>query len=263
MSSCTNPPAISASAGSSPPETRIAETLRRYLRGASAVASGDVDGGDFGVDSGGRRRDAAAATAGGAPRRCPMEVRGTPRVRPVVFMLLATLVGGTSLARAADDLIPPTLPCVDGLFTRSPGGHGRLRRRRWLCDVDGQVNGACTFGRRCRPCFGCPGIRTRCRVTVSLRVGEQRQEGRVTLACASSGTSTPCGPASSCDTVSEMCVAREPVGPPIVYACAPVPAGCESDRSCRCAGASLCQGAFSTCADVGPNSVDCTCPLCQ
>ena len=184
--------------------------------------------------------------------------------------MLATLAGGTSLARAADDVRAPTLTCVDGLLTRrlpSPGEHLPPRLRRWLCDVDGEVNGVCTFGRRCRPSrllaqgFVSPGVR--CRVTTPVPVGEQRQEGPVTLACTASSTPTPCGPALSCDTASEVCVAREPVGPAIIYACAPVPAGCESDRSCRCAGASLCQGAFGTCVDAGPNSITCECLLCQ
>ncbi len=194
-----------------------------------------------------------------------MTLRGIRWVPPLAFVLLAVLVGETcSAARAADDVRSPTLTCVDGLFTRSipiPGEHPRLRR--WHCDVDGQVNGACTFGRRCRQCFGCPGLRIRCRVTVPVPVGEQRQEGAVTLACLASTTRTPCGPALSCDTATEICVAREPVGPAITYACEPVPPGCESDRSCRCAGASLCQGAFSTCADAGPNAITCECPLCQ
>ena len=195
-----------------------------------------------------------------------MAVREMRWVLPVAFMVLATLVGGTRLSRAADDVRPPTLTCVDGVFTRRiprPGETGPLRLRRWACDVDGQVNGECTFGRRCRQCFGCPGIRIRCRVTVPVPVGEQRQEGPLTLACSPSSTPSPCGPALSCDTATEVCVAREPVGPAIIYACDPVPAGCESDRSCRCAGASLCQGAFGTCADAGPNSITCECPLCQ
>ena len=183
----------------------------------------------------------------------------------VAFAVLASLVAGTSRAPATDDVLPPTLTCVDGLFTKiapRPGEHS-LRRRRWRCDVDGQANGMCTFGRRCRQCFGCRGLRIRCGVTVPVPVGEQRQEGPVMLACVSSSTPTPCGPELSCDTVSEMCVAREPVGPAIIHACEPVPAGCESDRSCRCGGASLCQGAFRTCAEAGPNSITCVCPGCQ
>ena len=194
-----------------------------------------------------------------------MTVRGTCSVLAVAFAVIAAVVSGTSRARAADDVIPPRLTCVDGLFTRTvprPGEHARLRRR-WLCDVDGQANGVCTFGRRCRQCFGCSGIRVRCRVTVPVPVDEQQQEGPVILACIASSTSTPCGSTLSCDTASQVCVAREPVGPAVIHACEPVPAGCEADRSCRCAGASLCQGTFSTCVDAGPNSITCVCPRCQ
>jgi hypothetical protein len=73
----------------------------------------------------------------------------------------------------------------------------------------------------------------------------------------------PCGPALICDGASEICVAREPVGPAIVYECKPVPAGCELDRSCTCAAPSLCRPPFDVCTDVGANAIDCGCPLCQ
>ncbi len=75
---------------------------------------------------------------------------------------------------------------------------------------------------------------------------------------------TACGPLASCDRASEVCVSRHPVGPAIVHSCVPVPPGCESERSCACAGAALCTGAFALCRDdLGDNRIDCECPLCQ
>ena len=74
---------------------------------------------------------------------------------------------------------------------------------------------------------------------------------------------TPCGPDLSCDSASEICVSHGPVGPAVLYACEPVPAGCESNRSCECAGATLCQPPFATCRDGGPNAIFCDCPQCQ
>jgi len=75
---------------------------------------------------------------------------------------------------------------------------------------------------------------------------------------------TPCGPSGLvCDTQTEVCVARTPVGPAIVYECQPVPQGCESDRSCGCAGAALCQDPFHVCTELGANQIQCECPLCQ
>jgi hypothetical protein len=73
----------------------------------------------------------------------------------------------------------------------------------------------------------------------------------------------PCGPMLTCDRATEVCVAREPLGPAIVYECKPVPVGCESDRSCACTGSSLCVPPFDVCNDVGANAIDCSCPLCQ
>jgi len=127
--------------------------------------------------------------------------------------------------------------------------------------VDGQANGECTFGRRCRRCHGCSGIRIRCRVRVVVPVGEQRQEGPLTLACTSSSTPTPCGPELSCVSASQICVRREH-GFGVVYACEPVPSGCESDRSCGCVGAGLCPARSDTCRDEGPNSISCRCAEC-
>jgi hypothetical protein len=74
---------------------------------------------------------------------------------------------------------------------------------------------------------------------------------------------TPCGPDLSCDSMTQICVSRGPVGPSVVYACAPVPPGCELDRTCGCAGASLCQPPFDTCQDTDRNEIFCECVECQ
>jgi len=191
-----------------------------------------------------------------------MRIPGTHRVLPVAFAVLASMVGGRGLASAAADVTPPTLTCVDGVLTGiTPRPGERVRfRRRWFCDVDGQANGVCTFGRRCRVSSECPIPSTRCHVTAPVPVGGQQREGSVILACLSSGTPTPCGPDLSCDSASQICVRREQGGPGVIYACEPVPAGCEADRSCGCAGTSLCQP--FPCQDEGANSIACVCPAC-
>ncbi len=75
---------------------------------------------------------------------------------------------------------------------------------------------------------------------------------------------TFCGASNlGCDPDSQICVGRTPVGPAIVYSCEPVPAGCEEDRSCACAGGALCQGAFYACTEAGENQLECECPQCQ
>jgi hypothetical protein len=210
-----------------------------------------------------------------------MTVQRTCWVIPVAFALLPTLLGGTNLARA-DDVVPPSLTYLEsasqgvpsglelhGLLTQGiprPGEHGRRRLRRWVCDVDGQVNGVCTFGRRCRPsrllAQGVESLTFRCRVTVPVPVGERRRQGPVTLVCAPGSSQIPCGPTLSCDTASEVCVAGVQGGPGLFHACEPVPTGCEADRSCRCVGASLCQRPSDTCTDNGPNSIACVCLPC-
>ncbi len=58
----------------------------------------------------------------------------------------------------------------------------------------------------------------------------------------------------------QICVRRERGGPGVVYACEPVPSGCESDRSCDCVRAALCP--FDTCGDEGPNAISCVCERC-
>jgi hypothetical protein len=75
---------------------------------------------------------------------------------------------------------------------------------------------------------------------------------------------TPCGPDGlTCDPATEVCVAKTPVGPAIVYACVPVPEGCEDDRSCDCAGVALCESPYDVCSEMGDNQLQCECPLCQ
>jgi hypothetical protein len=74
----------------------------------------------------------------------------------------------------------------------------------------------------------------------------------------------PCGPDLTCDATTEICVQRSPVGPAITYACDLIPAGCQDDRTCACAGPSLCTGAFGTCEDLpDPDTLACICPQCQ
>lgn len=77
-----------------------------------------------------------------------------------------------------------------------------------------------------------------------------------------SPSKTPCGPNMTCDTATQICVAREPVGPAIVYECKTVPPGCEQDRSCRCT-AQTCNAGFDMCQDQGWNNIDCICATCQ
>jgi hypothetical protein len=75
-----------------------------------------------------------------------------------------------------------------------------------------------------------------------------------------------CGPNRlvTCNPRTEICVRREPVGPASVFACEPVPDGCQGERTCSCAGESLCTGAFGVCHDVPePDTILCECPQCQ
>jgi hypothetical protein len=74
---------------------------------------------------------------------------------------------------------------------------------------------------------------------------------------------TACGPDLRCDGTSQICVSRGPIGPAVTYACEPVPAACQSDRSCACTGSVVCQPPFDTCRDMAPNAVFCECVECQ
>jgi len=67
--------------------------------------------------------------------------------------------------------------------------------------------------------------------------------------CECPPTKTPCGDAS-CDRKTEVCVGKGPVGPAVLHSCEPVPAGCETDRTCGCLAARLCN-AGDTCGGAG------------
>lgn len=74
---------------------------------------------------------------------------------------------------------------------------------------------------------------------------------------------TACG-TMQCQAASQICVIETPVGPGQRYSCQDVPAACTSDRSCACAGATLCAGTFDVCSDApDDNTIVCECPQCQ
>jgi len=89
-------------------------------------------------------------------------------------------------------------------------------------------------------------------------------DGSVTVDAGGGGDGgTACGQ-MSCDPDLQICVVRGPVGPGYSYTCEAIPVGCESDRTCACAGATYCMGAFDTCSeDVAGNTITCECPACQ
>lgn len=75
---------------------------------------------------------------------------------------------------------------------------------------------------------------------------------------------TQCGPAGLiCNPATEICVAMTPIGPAITYSCEPIPDGCEGDRGCACAGATLCEEPFGLCTETGENRLECECLKCQ
>jgi hypothetical protein len=76
---------------------------------------------------------------------------------------------------------------------------------------------------------------------------------------------TACGGAGlMCDYATQICVVHTPVGPSEAYTCMAVPSGCFGERSCACASAALCTGAFDTCSDSpAANTITCECPECQ
>ena len=96
--------------------------MRAVERGSRAA--GSIDGSGIGVRRCSRAEEVPS-----------MVIRMAPWTFAVALTLLTVAPVG------AEDVIPPRLTCVDGLFSRSipiPGEH--LRLRRWLCDVDGQAN---------------------------------------------------------------------------------------------------------------------------
>ena len=114
----------------------------------------------------------------------------------------------------------------------------------------------------------CPaGTCTRCKLAPSAErcLARRGTVAARTSCCAECrpANPTPCGPTLICDAATEICVARQPFGPAVVYECRAVPAGCEFDRTCGCAGASLCEPPFDACSDAGANAIDCACPPCQ
>lgn len=113
--------------------------------------------------------------------------------------------------------------------------------------VGGECGGTCPEG------LACQTVRP---------VGEDGCPGPPTCGCAPPA-GIPCGPALTCDGATEICVSRQPVGPAVVYECVAAPSGCELERTCACAGATLCQAPFDTCTDVGAAAIDCECPACQ
>lgn len=76
-------------------------------------------------------------------------------------------------------------------------------------------------------------------------------------------TACPEGADLSCDAPTEICVITTPRGPAEVASCEPVPQGCEADRSCRCAGPTLCQSPYDSCSESADNTLTCSCLNCQ
>lgn len=79
----------------------------------------------------------------------------------------------------------------------------------------------------------------------------------------------PCVPVSSCTRVPscqvcvglDVCVVLSGEVAPNAR-CAPVPKGCEGDRSCGCLAPTYCTGGFNLCMDPEPNQIVCECPAC-
>jgi hypothetical protein len=86
--------------------------------------------------------------------------------------------------------------------------------------------------------------------------------GRCATSFSPPPAATPCG-SGECNSLSEVCVVRRPVGPNSVFGCEPVPVGCEAQRNCGCAAAALCRAPFGTCEDVASNQLACVCTTCQ
>jgi len=129
-------------------------------------------------------------------------------------------------------------------------------------------SGAPDYGRPCSQDADCV-AETRCKIVSSAercvaRGGIVGTRASCCPECAPS-PQTPCGPELRCDATSELCMIRGPVGPGVIHTCEPIPAGCESDRTCGCAATSLCQAPFDTCHDVeGPgDAIFCECLMCQ
>lgn len=78
-----------------------------------------------------------------------------------------------------------------------------------------------------------------------------------------------CVPATSCDIVTDcnlcpdnfMCVymdAQIPMPP----TCEPIPAQCDAQIDCECAGKEVCVDQFNSCSKIKDNELHCACPAC-
>jgi len=76
---------------------------------------------------------------------------------------------------------------------------------------------------------------------------------------------TACGSAGlTCEYATQICVVQTPIGPGESYTCMAVPTSCVNDRTCACAGSTLCTGTFNACfARPDPNTLACECAQCQ
>jgi hypothetical protein len=190
-------------------------------------------------------------------------LRGRPmRPGPACAALVLLLVAAAPSPAPGGSRI---LSCRDGTLGALTVG----RRALGECDTDGAIDGRCTFSfpdfsrRPCLPLVDCPGPAL-VSLPVGRRTGAPLRVGPLRLRCdPAAQRETPCGPERRCDATREMCVERGPVGPAVLYDCPPVPAGCEADRRCGCAGDVLCRPPFDTCRDAGPNTVFCECVRCQ
>jgi hypothetical protein len=67
---------------------------------------------------------------------------------------------------------------------------------------------------------------------------------------------------NDCDTATALCVSIDAQTSSTLH-CVPVPAPCQSDRSCTCLGSAVCLAPTNLCTHfAGTDSVDCTCPSC-
>jgi hypothetical protein len=75
------------------------------------------------------------------------------------------------------------------------------------------------------------------------------------LGCPPPPRMTPCG-TTSCDRDTQICVEGN-FGGPTRIECRPVPAGCESRRTCDCVAATYCTTGLAMCSNVDENHVFC------
>jgi hypothetical protein len=163
------------------------------------------------------------------------------------------------------------------------------RRTEPVCDLDQTCDGACTFGFCDLAAFRCAndalcaggasGICAACGCpddTIVVEAGHRRvlldpSGAKLVLQCkrrcARCTTDAACDDGNACSldrcldgTCAHDCLC---IGPAVTYACEPVPAACQSDRSCACTGSVVCQPPFDTCRDMAPNAVFCECVECQ